>query len=129
MTMKLKDHRLWNDLTELLVNVDTNALVKEHLAACDYKITGYWDENEEFYEEISLERELGAELINISIEIAAKQRWIKLKFLLEGKTPTSEDKQIGELVLVYNENLEFVDENWLLDINSPFLVTKKPSEI
>jgi hypothetical protein len=26
------------------------------------------------------------------------------------------------LVLVYDENLEFVDENWLLDVDSPMLV-------
>ncbi|QFS44148.1 hypothetical protein GXM_01621 [Nostoc sphaeroides CCNUC1] len=28
------------------------------------------------------------------------------------------------MLLVYDENLEFVDENWLLDINSPFLDIK-----
>ncbi|WP_229549154.1 hypothetical protein [Nostoc sp. CHAB 5836] len=28
---------------------------------------------------------------------------------------------LGELVLVYNENLEFIDENWLLDIDSSIL--------
>jgi hypothetical protein len=30
-------------------------------------------------------------------------------------------ENIGELVLIYNENLELVDENWLLDIDSPLL--------
>jgi hypothetical protein len=30
-------------------------------------------------------------------------------------------ENIGELVLIYNENLELIDENWLLDIDSPLL--------
>ena len=30
-------------------------------------------------------------------------------------------QKIGELVIVYNENLEFIDENWLLDVDSPML--------
>jgi hypothetical protein len=30
-------------------------------------------------------------------------------------------ENIGELVLIYNENLELIDENWLLDIDSPML--------
>ncbi|BCL37562.1 hypothetical protein [Nostoc sp. MS1] len=39
------------------------------------------------------------------------------------KTVSSKAQKLGELVLVYNENLEFVDENWLLDVDSPLLVT------
>ena len=31
------------------------------------------------------------------------------------------DILLGELLLIYNENLEFIDENWDLDINSPFI--------
>ena len=30
-------------------------------------------------------------------------------------------ENIGELVLIYNEKLELIDENWLLDIDSPLL--------
>ncbi|MGF1990267.1 MAG: hypothetical protein RMY62_020705 [Nostoc sp. ZfuVER08] len=30
-------------------------------------------------------------------------------------------QKIAELVLVYDENLEFVDEDWLLDLDSPML--------
>jgi hypothetical protein len=34
---------------------------------------------------------------------------------------TNHTQKIGELVLVYDENLEFVDENWFLDVDSPML--------
>jgi hypothetical protein len=33
-------------------------------------------------------------------------------------------QNIGELILIYNENMELVDENWLLDIDS-LLLNKK----
>lgn len=30
-------------------------------------------------------------------------------------------QKVGELVLYYDQNLEFVDETWLLDVDSPML--------
>lgn len=48
----------------------------EHLELCDYKICGYWDEQDEFYEEITLPRSLCTELVSSSIGVTGKQRWI-----------------------------------------------------
>ena len=50
--LQLKTHPVWQDLTEVLENLNTNSLVTEHLELCDYKICGYWDEQDKFYEQI-----------------------------------------------------------------------------
>ena len=57
---------------------------------------------------------------------------IKLNFLLladsfadSGKPMSDVKKRIGELILIFDENLEFVDENWLIDVKSPFVVAKR----
>jgi hypothetical protein len=129
MTMlELKNHQVWRDLTEILENLDANILVQEHLAQCDYQVCGYWDEQDEYYETITLPRTLEAELVSSSIGVTHTERFLQLKFSLiadavdHTKTASSKAQKLGELVLVYNENLEFVDENWLLDVDSPMLV-------
>lgn len=126
--LELKNHQVWRDLTEILENLDANILVKEHLAQCDYQVCGYWDEQDEYYETITLPRTLKAELVSSSIGVTHTERFLQLKFSLiadavvHTKTVSTKAQKLGELVLVYNENLEFVDENWLLDVDSPMLV-------
>lgn len=125
MTMlELKNHPVWQDLTEILENIDANKLVTEHLELCDYKISGYWDENDEFYEEVLLPRSLTAKLISSSIGMTGRKRWIQMKFFLEVNQINFEVQyiannslKIGELILIYDENLEFIDENWQININ------------
>ncbi|BAY97070.1 hypothetical protein NIES37_10070 [Tolypothrix tenuis PCC 7101] len=122
--LELKNHQVWRDLTEILESLDANILVQEHLEQCDYKICGYWDEQDEHYETITLPRTLEAELFSSYIGVSHKERFLELKFcLIADVIPAGNNnkQKIGELVLVYNENLEFVDENWLLDIDSPML--------
>ncbi|WP_448268205.1 hypothetical protein [Nostoc sp. DSM 114159] len=126
--LELKNHQVWQDLTEILQSLDANLLVQEHLDQCDYQVCGYWDEQDEYYEKITLPRTLEAELVSSSIGVTHEERFLQLKFLLiadaadNTKTASSNAQKIGELVLVYDENLEFVDENWLLDIDSRMLV-------
>lgn len=122
--LELKNHPVWQDLTEVLENIDANKLVTEHLELCDYKISGYWDENDEFYEEVLLPRSLTAKLISSSIGMTGRKRWIQMKFFLEVNQINFEvqyiannSRKIGELILIYDENLEFVDENWQININ------------
>ncbi len=100
----------------------------EHLELCDYKICGYWDEKDEFYEEITLPRSLSTELVNSSIGVTGKKRWIKLKFALKAERSAAEDslndnatKDFGELTIVYDENLQFMDENWQLNMDYPLI--------
>ncbi|WP_138500228.1 hypothetical protein [Nostoc sp. PA-18-2419] len=125
--LELKNHQVWRDLTEILENLDVNILVKEHLEQCDYKVCGYWDEQDEYYDTITLPRTLEIELVSSSIGVTYTERFLQLKFSLiaDGADATqaqnNHTQKIGELVLVYNENLEFIDENWLLDIDSSLL--------
>lgn len=128
--LELKNHQVWQDLTEILQSLDANLLVQEHLEQCDYQVCGYWDEQDEYYEKITLPRTLEAELVSSSIGVTHEERFLQLKFLLIAnagdnmKTGSSNAQKLGELVLVYDENLEFIDENWLLDVDSPFLVKR-----
>lgn len=118
--LQLKNHQVWRDLTEILETLDANTLVKQHLELSDYKICGYWDEQDKYYETITLPRILEAELVSSSIGVTYKERFLQLKFFLIASVVDGTQK-LGELVLIYNENLEFIDENWLLDIDSPML--------
>ncbi|MFH7026690.1 MAG: hypothetical protein ACHBN1_15070 [Heteroscytonema crispum UTEX LB 1556] len=130
MFPELKNHQVWRDLTEILHNLDANTLVRQHLQFCDYKVCGYWDEQDEYYEEIILPQNLEAELISSSIGVTNSQRWVQLKFLLKashknGENHSNEAQKVSELILIYDENLEFLDENWILDIDSPLLEIKR----
>ncbi|NEP76987.1 MAG: hypothetical protein F6K39_01655 [Okeania sp. SIO3B3] len=116
--IELKNHPVWQDLTEVIEKLDANSLVTEHLELCDYKICGYWDEEDKFYEEIILPRSLSAELVSNSIGISNKKRWIKLKFVLKADNIAAQN--LGELTIIYDENLQFLDENWQLNIDSIF---------
>ncbi|ALB41310.1 MULTISPECIES: hypothetical protein [Nostocales] len=115
-TLKLKNHQIWQDLTEILENLDTNSLVQKHLEQCCYTINGYWDEQDKYYESITLPHPIEAKLVSSFVGITQDNRFLKLKFSLMNFL-----ENIGELVLIYNENLELIDENWLLDIDSPML--------
>ena len=111
--LELKNHQVWHDFTEVLENIDANSLVKEHLDLCNYQVCGYWDESDNYYEEIALPHNLEAELVSSSIGVNRKQRIVQLKFIL--KNPNHNQLRIGELSLIYDENLEFINENWSLD--------------
>jgi len=123
--LELKNHQVWQDLTEILENIDTNALITEHLELCDYKVCGYWDYDENFFEEIILPRSLSTELISSSIGATHKSRWIQLKFILKAdELSNTTSQKIGEVSLIFDENMEFIDETWQIDIGSPFIITK-----
>ena len=128
--IELKTHQVWQDLAEILESLNPDALVTEHLKLCEYKVGGYWDENGDFYEEIILPSSLYVELVSSSLGITDRERWIQFKFFLKADTNASEKKVIthpqkfGELILIYDENLEFIDEKWQIDIDFPLVVTK-----
>lgn len=125
--LKLKNHQVWRDLTEILQSLDANILVQEHLEQCDYQVCGYWDEQDEYYERINLPHDLDAELVSSSIGFTHNKPFLQLKFFLVAnaadaiKAPNNHTQKIGELILIYNENLEFIDENWLLDMECQML--------
>jgi hypothetical protein len=119
----LQNHPVWHDLTEILESLDGDSLVKEHLDECNYKVCGYWDDRDRYYEEVALPNDLVSELVGSSVEVNHRKRFLKLRFVLTAGAglQTSDFQKIGELLLVYNESLEFIDENWHLEIESPLL--------
>ena len=60
--------------------------------------------------------------------------WIKLKFLLQGDLSTDVEKSlsldniIGEMTLILDPNFKLIDENWSININSPFITAKLGKE-
>lgn len=115
----------WSDIQTDVV-LDANNLVKQLLEKCLYTINGYWDEEDKYYESITLPSTTTAELIKSSVGFSNHQRFLKLEFSLWAYfSPIQEENQplekIGELVIIYNENMEFIDENWLLEIDSPLI--------
>jgi hypothetical protein len=133
----LTNHQIWDELAKLLAAIALNHLIEKHLESCNYKIRGYWDSNNKFYEEIAFIHPIYAELIGRSIGTNIinnhpSSDWIKLKFLLKADLSTSEnnmvsddgDDEIGELTLILDTNLKVIDENWSIDLESPFVVAK-----
>ncbi|MCC5900147.1 MAG: hypothetical protein JJU32_19825 [Phormidium sp. BM_Day4_Bin.17] len=116
----LNNHPVWQNLSEVINGLDANALVLEHLALCDYQISGYWDECDRLYEEIILPRPLSPQLISSGVIVNGNERRIQLKFTLNLETATP-PISIAKLTLVYDENLEFIDENWQIDLNSDLI--------
>ena len=132
--LNLKMHPIWNSLSELLAEIDCCEIAREHLKSCSQKIRGYWDSKNEFYEEVALVNFPVVELASrcIGIDRVEEQfiRWIKLKFLLkvDGNNELGIDDEIGELTLILDSNWKVVDENWSVDLESPFVVATKQQE-
>ncbi|MGI0498882.1 hypothetical protein ACOKW7_11935 [Limnospira platensis CENA597] len=116
----LNNHPVWENLSEVVKGIDAKALVLEHLALCDYQISGYWDEGDRFYESILLPRPLLPQLISSGLIFNGDKRRIQLKFNLNIETATP-PISIAQLMLVYDENLEFIDENWQIDLKSELI--------
>ena len=146
MKKTLETHPIWDELEAALEQIDMENLAMQHLKSCHYKLSGYWTEDE-FYEEIALIGPIRAGLISMSIgktnmkHPSYSNYWIRLQFALKHYIPVSESQQwftskplseansddncdIGELVLVLAPNLEIIDENWFIDVESPFVVAK-----
>lgn len=135
--VSLTNYQVWDDLGKIFAPIDFNSLVQKHLASCNYQIQGYWD-SKEFYQNITFVHPISVELISHSIgtnfiDNHVSSHWMKLKFLLKPDLSATKNKlvsddddddEIGELTLILDPNFQIIDENWLLDVASPFLVTK-----
>ncbi|MEG4391048.1 hypothetical protein [Microcoleus sp. BROC3] len=73
-------------------------------------------------------RSIGTNIINNP----STSNWIKLEFLLKANLSAGEnnlvsdhgDDEIGELTLILDPNLKVIDENWSIDLESPFIIAK-----
>lgn len=135
----LLQNPLWNELDKLVTQIDAEALARQHLLECQHKIRGYWH-GDERYDEIEFISPPQPELVSISVRTTVdqkrKSRSLNMTFSLKGNKTDQldeldisvdddeDDDEFGELSLVVNENLDFVDENWFIDVDSPFVVAK-----
>jgi hypothetical protein len=116
-SVTLTTYQIWEEIAKILAPIDINRLATQHLESCNYKIRGYWDSNNKFYEEIAFIHLICAESIGRSIGTNIlnnhpTSHWIKLKFLLKADLSDSEnnlasddgDDAIGELTLILDTN-------------------------
>lgn len=107
----------------LLTQIDAESLAREHLATCQYRLEGYWDDDE-FYDQIILNPLLDVALESSALKAIANgyqtAYLINLNFIL-----SQNDEAIGELSLIFNSKMEFIDENWSIDVDSSFVVAKR----
>ena len=88
----LTNHKIWDELAKILEPIHINHLATQHLESCNYKIKGYWDSNNKFYEEIAFIHPICAELIG---------------------------RSLGTNMI----------DNWLIDVESPFVVAKSQPDL
>ena len=130
-------NQIWENLEKLSIT-SLEFIAMEHLQCSNFKIFGYWDENDNLYDEITLKQPLYVDLASYSVgknlQANPQEYWIKLKFLLipdveisaESEKYFIEDNMIGEMTLILDANFKFIDEIWSIDINSPFIITQFP---
>lgn len=134
---------LKSNINQVLENLEKLSITSlesiaiEHLQYSNYTILGYWDETDNFYEQVIFKQPISVKLSSYSIgknlqENPSEYR-IKLKYLLKGNVTESEeslnlDAIIGELTLILDANFKFIDENWSININSPFIIAKLATE-
>jgi hypothetical protein len=129
----LKEHPIWHSVTQTLEQINPNQIANDHLQACHDEIHGYWDEDDQFYKTIRFTQHPTPKLISRSLGLTSQEagnvNWLQLKYSLT--IPPSADLStlhssslttVGELSLILDDNLEVIDENWLIDLNSPYVL-------
>ncbi|BAZ12261.1 hypothetical protein NIES4071_40910 [Calothrix sp. NIES-4071] len=136
MAFNLNNHSIWQEFAVILGQINPNALAKSHLEACNYKVMGYYDEDD-YYEEVEFITPIDVELTSSSLNLKNQEtntsRWVTLNFSLKAvnahkeQSVDNEDEieEVGELKLIFDSNMNFIDENWEIYIESPFVIAKK----
>ena len=118
MKTTLKTHPIWQNLTQALSEIEPNQIARQHLQDCKAEIQGYWDENDQYYEAIRFKQSPIPKLISSSLGVTPNQPetsyWLQFRYELT--IPPS--STVGELLLILDENLAVIDENWVIDVHS-----------
>lgn len=121
MTTTLKAHPVWQNLTQALSQIDLQQIANQHLQDCQGEIHGYWDESDQFYETIRFEQFPTPQLISSSLGVTPNQNtsthWLQLRYALTIPPATT----VGELLLILDDSLTVIDENWVIDVHSPYV--------
>ena len=102
---------------------DPQQLASQHLQDCQGEIHGYWDETDQFYETIQFKQLPIPQLISSSLGVTPNQttstHWLQLRYALTIPPTTT----VGELLLILDDCLTVIDENWVIDVHSPYVVS------
>jgi hypothetical protein len=131
----LKNHPIWDNLDRTLKQLDPGRIAIQYLQDCNDQIKGYWDEDE-FYDIINFVQKPYPTLISSSVGCSSEgmghSHWLQLKFSLNVNSSNAleqsthaEQNTLGELLLILNEDLDVVDENWLIDVHSPYVLARQ----
>lgn len=129
-------NQIWVNLEKISI-ASLESMGREHLQFSHYTIFGYWDENDNFYEEVIFKQPLSVKLASYSLgknlQVNPMEYWIEMKYLLLGDSSAAEtslslDNMICEMTLIWDANFNFIDENWAIDIHSPFITAKLGTE-
>jgi hypothetical protein len=109
----------WKDIRS-----DPNAIAYHHIQTCQSQLNGYWDEDDQFHDTIRFTQPLIPTLLSSSFGITPDQNgdtpWLNFRYTL---TVADAEVPIGELNLILNDSLEIIDENWLIDIHSSYVLS------
>ncbi len=115
---------LWQNVTQTVASIDPSTIAHHHIQACKSQINGYWDENDQFHDIIRFTQPIIPELLSSSLGITPNRRgdtpWLNFRYTLIVSDATA---SIGELNLILNDSLEVIDENWLIDLHSPYVLS------
>lgn len=122
MTTTLQAHPVWQNLIQALSQIDLQQVANQHLQDCQAEIHGYWDESDRFYETIQFKQRPIPHLMSSSLGVTPSQadnsHWLQLRYALIISPSTT----VGELLLILDDNLTVIDENWLIDVQSPHVI-------
>jgi hypothetical protein len=124
MTTTLKSHPIWLNVTQTVAAIDPRAIANNHIQSCEFQIHGYWDEDDQYYDIIQFTQTIIPELISSSFGITPDNNGDTLWLNFRYKLIVADDvNSIGELSLILNDSLEVIDENWLINLNSPHVLS------
>lgn len=122
MITTLKAHPIWQNLAQALSQIDPHQIANQHIQDCQAEIHGYWDETDQLYETIRFKQlpilQLISSFLGVTPNQAANTHWLQLRYALTITPSTT----IGELLLILDDSLTVIDENWLIDVHSPHVV-------
>jgi len=121
MATTFKAHPVWQNLSQALTQIDPDQIARKHLQDCQFEIHGYWDETDRPYETIRFKQPPEPQLVSSSLGVtpsqSGKSHWLQLRYALKILPSAT----VGELLLILNDSLEVIDENWLIDVQSPYV--------
>jgi len=132
MNSNLTNHSAWSTLDEFFTQVDVQSLARKHLENGQYKIKCYYHDDNDYYETVVFATPLELKLNTYGKTVDDASYWIRVRFFIRADLSNSqqdveydEEKELGDLTLIFDDKGKFIDENWFIDVYSPFIAAKQ----